>query len=104
MNETVTMTKVRPFWGRVLVVDSPVDEAETASGLIIPLKMDGSELSRAIVTHHDAHYAENPNSNGYPHPDLIPPGTVVFYRTSLGKRIGDVVIVDVDDIWAYEEG
>ena len=98
------MHKVRPFWGRILVLDSPVDEEQTESGLIVPVQSkDNPELTRAIVIQHDPHYAEHPDI-GYPHTELLPIGTVIWYITTLGKKIGDVVAVDVDDIWAYEEG
>jgi co-chaperonin GroES (HSP10) len=100
VSSTLVMHKVRPFWGRVLVMDSPVDEEELASGLIVPVQMEDSALTRAVVMHHDKHYLEHVEA-GYPTTELIPVGTVIWYLH--GQRVGDVVIVDADDIYAYEE-
>lgn len=98
------MDKVRPFWGRILVIDSPVDEEQLQSGLIVPIQSkEYSALTRAVVIQHDPHYIDHEDTLGYPHITVLPLGTVVWYLTDLGKRIGDVVVLDVDDIWAFEE-
>lgn len=99
--KSAVMHKTRPFYGRIMCIDSPVDESQLESGLIVPLKLDDSVLTRAIVIHHDKHFTEHSSDQSYPYTDLIPVGTVIWYL--VGKVIGDVVIVDVDDIYAYEE-
>lgn len=100
MSQTLIMHKVRPFWGRVLVMDSVVDQEETASGIIVPVQDESSDLTRAIVVNHDPYYVVNPSMANYPQVELLPIGTVVWYAR--GRKVGDVVIIDVDDIWAFE--
>jgi hypothetical protein len=100
ISQKIIMERVRPFWGRIAVIDSPVDETELASGLIVPVELDDSPLHRAVVIHHDKHYKEHAEA-GYPTTELIPEGTVIYYTS--GLRVGDVTIVDADDIWAFEE-
>jgi hypothetical protein len=90
-----------PFWGRVTVLPSPVDEEQLPSGLIVPIRHDESRdvCDRGIVlavdqTYHDlsgpwAEYALR-----------LTPGIVVHFRR--GVRIGEAVVVDIDDILAYE--
>lgn len=101
-DQVLIMGKVRPFWGRILLMDSAATEEQTASGLIVPVQDEDPELTRAVVVQHDPHFMDSPSGLGYPSIDIIPVGSVVWYRTELGKRVGDVVVVDPDDIWAYE--
>lgn len=88
------MKELRPFYARATVSPTPVDSAETASGLIVPLKFDGSaEYERGVLLG----IANEPPHLGA---DQLEPGMVVFYRG--GVRIGDVVIVELANILAYE--
>lgn len=94
--------RLRPFWGRVSVMDSPVDEEQTASGLIVPLRheeMKDEVARRGVVLHIDQTYQDLSGWGDYAR--RLEPGTVVYFRE--GKKIGDCWIVDIDDILAYEE-
>lgn len=88
---------IKPFWGRVTVIASPVDEEQHSSGLIVPVGYNGAEydLQRGVVIdvdHKDSDY----------YSDRLQSGTVVYYRRSY--RLGDLQIVEPEDIYAYEEG
>jgi len=102
VGQKVIMERLRPFWGRIAIIESPVDETELASGLIVPIEMEDSLLKRGVVVHHDKHYKEHSEA-GYPTTELIPEGTVVYYMAANSNRIGDIVLVDADDIWGFEE-
>lgn len=87
---------VQPFWGRVAVAPSPVDEEQNASGLIVPHRYDGDDgVKRGVVVAVDALRVEQTESVE----DLLP-GTVVWYRN--GVKVRDVDIVDRCDVLAYE--
>lgn len=89
-------TKVQPFWGRVAVAPSPVDETQLPSGLVVPDKFDGdSGVERGVVAAVDRLNVEHAESM-----EELTEGTVVWYRN--GVRIRDVVIVDRADVLAYE--
>lgn len=89
---------VRPFWGRVAVAPSPVDETQRPSGIVVPDKFDGdSGVERGVVVCVDPLRVEDVESI-----EELTPGTPVWYRN--GVRIRDVVIVDRRDILAYEIG
>lgn len=91
-----TIAKILPFWGRVSVIPSPVDEAQLDSGLVVPMTYDGDDdIRRGVVQAIDLASNEQMES-----PELLVPGTVVYYRN--GVRILDVIVVERNDIIAYE--
>lgn len=98
----VTHTKaLRPFWGRVLIADSPADEEQRESGLVVPLHHDGQkdEFRRGVVVHIDQTYHDLTSWGDYAR--QIDSGTPVFFRR--GVKIGiDTWVVDIDDILAFE--
>lgn len=78
--------QVRPYGERCTCVDTPVDEEQTSSGIVLPIhERDGAK--RGVVT-----------AIGWLDTDLQV-GTVVWYRG--GVKIGDVTVVDRDAIIAY---
>lgn len=93
----MTIANVLPYWGRVTLSESPVDETELGSGLVLPHKHDqDGGVSRGIVLAVDR-LRDEPTESGTD----IAPGTVVYYRN--GVTILDVVVVERRDILAYEE-
>lgn len=88
-----TETRVRPFFGRVAVLESPVDEHQKASGLILPWNEDDEHLRRGVIV------ATEERGDGYS--DVLQPGTVIWY--SHGKRVLDVTMVDYENVYGYEE-
>ena len=100
--ETIpTMHRLRPHWGHVTVLESPVDEEQRASGLIVPLnhQRHGEALQRGIVLHCSEY-----DQWGRPHEEddghgLLEQGTVVYFRE--GHRVGDVIVVNRSDVLAY---
>jgi hypothetical protein len=88
--------RLRPFWGRVLVLESPVDESERPSGLIVPMGEAGStQVKRGVVLHIDPWHGEP-----IPSAEEILPGTVVYYID--GVQVLDGVILERSQIYAYE--
>ena len=47
--------RLRPFWGRVMVIPSNLDQEERPSGLIVPLTGDYTPVKRGIVEIGRAH-------------------------------------------------
>lgn len=95
METEILAKELRPFWGRVAVLPSPVDEEERPSGLVLPLKHeDDAGILRGVVVALDEVYDQTRNF------ERISAGTVVYYRG--GVRIRDVVILDAAEILAYE--
>lgn len=90
----IAQTVIRPFYARISVVPSPVDESQRPSGLIVPWGEDKLHLNRGVVVAID-------QSSWLPTTDLRE-GMVVWYAASV--RCGDVVLVEAEDIWAFEEG
>ena len=92
-----TMIALRPFWGRVTVLPSPVDEVQRDSGVIVPIGLHTDDglptFERGIVLH--------VASCGIPSEVSLPEGSVVYYEA--GDRIGDVVVVKFQDIVAFVE-
>lgn len=97
---TDVAVRVKPFYGRIAVAPSPVDETQAKSGLIVPFTEMDDHLNRGVVTDIDAVYDESFGS--YRYGTMLRPGVVVWYRGE-GNRVGDVIIVDACDIFAYEE-
>lgn len=91
----MTMKRVVPFWGRISVIESPVDEAERESGLIVPVKFEGDDgVKRGVIVDTD------PLGDANEWWERLTPGTVVYYRG--GIRLGDLVLIGIDDILALE--
>lgn len=93
--EVQTDAQVKPFWGRVSVANTPVDEHQRDTGLILPFGSIEDHLVRGVVVAVDSAY-ENSTYAG-----VLQPGMIVWYRA--GRRILDVTIVDFEDIYAYQE-
>ncbi len=95
---------VVPFWGRVTVVESPVDESQRDSGLILPSNYREEEevdVRRGVVLAVDHGYWDaNPHASEYVH--RIDSGTVVFFTG--GIRIGDAWVIQIHEIIGFEEG
>jgi co-chaperonin GroES (HSP10) len=96
-----TVRGILPFYGRITVAPSPVDEEQRESGLIVPIRHEEirKDSDRGIVLAVDVAYYEATGEWGEYVSKLIP-GTVVHFRR--GVQIGDFVIIDLDDILAYE--
>jgi hypothetical protein len=95
--ETPTMHRLRPFHGYVTVIESPVDEAQRQSGLIVPLTAETGkcQLERGVVLQ-----VADLDANGMPRAlDGIREGSVIYYRH--GDRILDVIVVPFGAIVAY---
>lgn len=97
MDATETSSvNLRPFWGRIMVIPSSVNETERRSGLIVPTEYEGDdEVKRGVVTHVDRWRAEPIES-----PDDIGPGDIVYYRG--GVKVLDTVVLERNEIYAYE--
>lgn len=98
--ETLVPT-VRPFWGRATLIESPVDESELESGLVLPHTFDGDGgVKRGVIQDVDPFWDEIPSHEHVR--ENLKPGTVVFYTG--GTRIRDVVVVQMIEILAFETG
>jgi co-chaperonin GroES (HSP10) len=92
---------LRPFWGRVTVSESTVDETATDSGLVLPLKhTDDDGILRGIVLHCSDRSAVGFTCDAADH---LTPGTVVYYASAAALKIAGVVILHHADVLAYEE-
>lgn len=96
--DTIMMGKLRPYWGRVMLIESHVTEETRTSGIVVPVTDSDSTLQRGVVQHVDMVWHEDAPTRGLA--ELLLPGTVVYYRN--GWKIGDVIFVDTDDIVAFE--
>lgn len=97
----VMMSKIRPFWQQVTVIESSVDEEQRASGLIVPIqvaqdKKDSEALHRGVILHLAAF-----DSNDETASSILREGMVIYFHG--GQTIGDVLVVNLRDIVAYEE-
>lgn len=97
MSEEIMMKKVKPFWGRVTVIESDVEEQEH-HGIIVPVKSD--DFFRAVVVDFDIHHMESDTRDRVE--EQIEVGTVVFVKGDKGTKIGDLLVVEWPDILAYE--
>lgn len=86
----MTEKRLMPFGGRATVMPSPVDEDQHASGLIVPTNYAG--VRRGVVLDID--------DDGRLLP--IESGAVVYYREGCEVKVGDVAVVELRDIVAYE--
>jgi len=92
------MKHVRPFWGRATVIDTPVEEVVRDSGIAVPLTFHGDDgVKRGVVDHVDDDWDDPDRKRAT---ELLRPGTVVFYRG--GVRVGDVVVLELNEILAFE--
>lgn len=92
---------LRPFWGRVTVAESPVDETETDSGLVLPLRhKDDDGILRGMVLHCSD---RSPGGLTCDASDHLLPGTIVYYSAMAGLKVAGVVILHHADVLAYEE-
>lgn len=99
--ERVLAKAVRPFWGRVAVLPSPVDEIETGSGIVIPLEHeDDAGVERGVVFRIDESWNESQPQQRTA-AEQLSPGTVVWYRG--GVRVRDVVVLEMSEIYAFED-
>ena len=99
--EAQARTPLRPFWGRVSVLPSPVDEEQRESGLVVPLRYEGDQnVARGIVEAVDETGSHPDLVNAY---EVIRPGTVVYYRDDDKlPRIRGLVLLAIGEILAYE--
>lgn len=97
------MKAIKPFWGRVAVMDTPVDEVVRDSGLSVPIKSDdfNQPFRRCVVASVDSDWSDTDRKNAC---ELIVPGTVVYIKHDAGVRIIDLYVIELGDILAYEEG
>jgi co-chaperonin GroES (HSP10) len=90
--------QIKPFWGRVSLIESPVEETVVHSGIVVPSKFEGDDgIKRGIVVGIDL----AGDLLGGPALAELEIGTVVFYRGGV-KLPGGVIIVEARDIYAYE--
>lgn len=94
MPEAETSTaNLRPFWGRVIVIPSAVNEEERGSGLIVPTQWEGDDgVKRGVVTHVDESLGFGPTDLGA--------GSVVYYKG--GVKVLDTVVLERHEIYAFE--
>lgn len=89
---------VHPWVGKCSVIESEVDvyEEETPSGIIVQHEPEGwTVLRRGIIIE----IAEGSTLMA-PGIDALNPQDVIYYRS--GHKIGEVIIVELGDIVAYE--
>lgn len=95
-----------PFWGRITVVESPLDEEETKSGIVVPAGAlagepdDGEPARRGIVQAMDAEIFRE----GTPErtcAEKLAVGNVVYFRNPVRLR-GDLLSVGLQDVLAVE--
>lgn len=99
MPETASK-QIKPFWSRVSLIESPVEETELHNGIVVPSRFEGDDgVKRGVVVAIDHVWDEN--TPGRLMADQLEPGTVVFYREGI-KLPGDIVIVEIKDILAFE--
>lgn len=97
----VKAKQTKPFWGRVSLIESPVEETVLRSGVVVPMKYDGdSGVKRGVIVGLAAALHDN-DGEREAEIEQIQPGTVVFYRD--GVKLPDgTVVVDLPDILAFE--
>lgn len=89
------MKNVKPFYGRVTVAESTVEEEQRQSGIVIPIRHEGSD------TFHRGVLLDVANDPPHPGGEELRPGMVIYYR--IGTKIGDVIVVNLSEILAYED-
>jgi hypothetical protein len=95
--------RVAPFWGRVAVLPSPVDQTQRRSGLVVPIgavEEDGEAVQRGVVSAVDEGASAVEAWAEYV--AVLHPGVVVYYQRKHGRRVLDLDLLDLSDILAYE--
>lgn len=92
------LKKLRPYYGRISVLESPVDEEQRDSGLIVHIDTDHG-IKRGVVANVDR--VEGDPSEEYMRERIVE-GTVVYYLG--GVKISDLTFITSSEIIAYEEG
>jgi hypothetical protein len=90
---------VRPFWGRATVIESPVDETERQSGLIVPHRHEGDDdVRRGVILDIDRVFDDGsaPGKSS----EQIDKGMVVYFQG--GVQVLDVIVLRMDEIVAFE--
>jgi co-chaperonin GroES (HSP10) len=99
--QSAVAAALRPFWGCVTVSESPVDETETPSGLVLPMKHEADDgILRGVVLHCSDRAAAGLTCDAA---DQLVPGTVVYYSAMAALKIAGVTILHHSDVLAYEE-
>jgi len=89
----VSTKTIKPFCNSITVIESPVEEEER-SGIIIPTNYEGKlDVQRGIVIDVGQCPCESWKE--------LERGAVVYYRGC--TKINSVIIIDHDQIIAYEE-
>lgn len=96
--DQLTMRELHPFWARATIAETPVEEATRESGLIVPIKSEQGRFQRGVLLEIDLVWDEN--TPGHLIADQLGAGTVVYFQK--GVKIGDVWVVDIQDILAFE--
>jgi hypothetical protein len=97
MAEPIVLTGLRPYYGRIAVLESIVDEVARPSGLVVPFEMDPN-VKRGVISHVD--YVDDSEAEEYVK-ERLAPGVVVYYMG--GVSISDITFVQSSEIIAYEE-
>jgi co-chaperonin GroES (HSP10) len=98
MAEPMVLSKLRPYYGRIAVLESPVDELERPSGLIVPLDEGDDETRRGVIIRID--YVDDTEDTEYVR-ERLREGTVVYFTG--GITISDIIFLQSSQIIAYEE-
>lgn len=86
---------IRPFCNAVTVIESPVDEQELASGIVLPINhSDKPDIFRGVVVASGSCHCQDW--------EKIHNGVVIYYIKSM-QLPEDLKLVFHDDILAYEE-
>jgi hypothetical protein len=96
--DELTMRELHPFWARATIAETPVEEATRESGLIVPIKSEQGRFQRGVLL--EINEAWDEGTPGRAIVDTLKRGTVVFFQK--GVKIGDVWVVDIQDILAFE--
>jgi co-chaperonin GroES (HSP10) len=96
MPERIVLSGLRPYYGRIAVLPSDVDEEERPSGIIVPFELEDG-LQRGVVL--DIDILEGDLSEEY-RSARISVGSVVYFHG--GWKIGDTYFIDSQDIIAFE--
>lgn len=100
------MTNIIPYGPRLAIVDPPADEQQTHSGLIVPASLDLERLSVGIVVN-GVKPDDDPGGSwslfgmAVTSGVTIETGSLVYY-TGIPFRVGDVKIINMTDVVAFE--
>lgn len=85
---------LKPYYARITVLPTPVDEVQHENGLILPIDLTAG-VERGVVEATSESHDESPWG--------FPPGTIVYYFLHDAVQIGEVQVVKLEDVIAYEE-